>query len=98
MIMACVPKISPLKYDEKDKKFKVTKKHFEETEKWLVQIAQSLLNYVDLNKDLLDDLVLYVVYWIDVQRRQNNKGFNSNILFASNIARWNLLKDKYSNK
>ena len=98
MIGACVPELSPLKYDETDNKHKITKKHFEETEKWLVQIKQSLLNYIDADKDLLENLVLYVVNWIDFQRRKNSKGFHSKILVVSEIARWNLLRDKYTNK
>ena len=105
MIRACVPKMSPPKIVEVKENDKLVKKEDwgtakekekikSEVKNWISQLEQALSNYID-GKDNLEKIILYIIQWIDWQRMQENKIFNNNILLASRIARWEVLKDKY---
>jgi len=105
MIRACVPKMSPPKIVEVKENDKLVKKEDwgtakekekikSEVKNWISQLEQALSNYID-GKDNLGKIILNIILWIDWQRMQENKIFNNNILLASRIARWEVLKDKY---
>ena len=92
MIGACVPEFS--------KPFKANGNpiggihDIEIKANWFPQIKKALKNYVDAKEDVLDELVYCIVNWIDLQNRQNSKGFNKNLLQAGECAARFVLKTK----
>jgi len=66
----------------------------------LPQIKQALKIYVDANEELLQELISYIVHWIDFQRKQKSKELNPNILKAGQYAKiyWFPKKDSDKNK
>ena len=104
MIGACMQKITPLRVSEVMENGKLVKKEelidksVSDTKDWIFQLERALSNYVNrerIEKDNFEKIIFNIVQWIDWQRMKENKTFNSNILLASRIARWSVLKDKY---